>query len=191
MKPQFLLTLVAAGLASCAVDAPYHPVSGPEKIEYRNDRPDIYPEDVRKNLPYYSKVRVAWAGIILSNNATEEDMDGKIRMDTVFESHYFDWTEDEHPDGICLLISPRGEGDFRMRWHVDRKDPEATSADAMKYAKPGKLALVYGTPESVDPDGTIVLRYHYIRILGPKHFTSTQLDYGRLGESFRPYDARQ
>jgi hypothetical protein len=190
MKSTYILALLAAGLTSCAVDAPYHPASRPEKIEFRNDRPDIYPDDVRKNLTYYSKVRVAWAGIIVSNVATEEDMNGKIRMETLFANHYFDWTQDEHPHGVCLLISPRGEGSFRMRWHVDRKDPDANSDDAMKYAAPGKLALVYGTPESVDDDGTIVLRYHYIRILGPSHFTASEVDYGRLGETFHPYDAK-
>jgi hypothetical protein len=182
--------MLAAGLTSCAVDAPYHPVSGPEKIEYRNDRPDIYPEDVRKDLAHFSKVRVAWAGIILSNNATEVDMDG-IQMDTVFKSHYFDWTQDDHPSGVCLLISPRGEGDFRMRWQLNRKDQDATYVDALKYAAPGKLALVYGTPVSIDPDGTIVLRYHYIRVLDTAQFTANELNYGRLGETFRPYDAKQ
>jgi len=191
MNPKLILPLLAAGLVSCAKDAPYHPVTKPEKIEYRNDRGDIYPEDVRKNLAYFSKVRVAWAGIIQSNNATEEDLDGKIRMETLFTHHYFDWTQDEHAHGVRLLISPRGEGVFRMRWHVSRKDPDASEADAMKYAAPGKLALVYGTPESIDDDGTIVLGYHYIRILGPGHFSATELDYGRLGESFHPYDAKQ
>jgi hypothetical protein len=69
-----------------------------------------------------------------------------------------------------LLISPRGEGQFRMRWH-EPQGPDATENDAIKYATPGKLAIVYGTPESVDEDGTIVLRYHYIRILDPAHFS--------------------
>jgi hypothetical protein len=191
MKSTFLLSLLAAGLTSCAVDAPYHPVTKPEKTEYRTDRPDIYPEDVRKDLAYYSKVRVAWAGIILTNSATEEDDNGKIRMDTVFVHHYFDWTQDNHLCGPNLLISPRGEGNFRMRWHVSRNDDDADEAEALRYAAPGKLALVYGSPESIDPDGTIVLRYHYIRILDPEHFTANELNYGRLGESFRPYDAKQ
>jgi hypothetical protein len=190
MKPQFLLAILAAGLTSCAVDAPYHPASWPEKIEYRNDRPDIYPEDVRKDLDHYSKVNVAWAGIILTNNSADEEMTGKIHMDTLFESHYFDWTEDDS-DGARLLISPRGEGKFRMHWDVKRKEQDANADDAMKYAAPGKLALVYGTPESIDPDGTIVLRYRYVRILNKKHFTANELNYGRLGESFHPSDAKQ
>jgi hypothetical protein len=192
MKPTLILTLLAAGLASCSTtDSPYKPVTRHERIEYRNDRGDIYPEDVRKDLAYYSKVRVAWAGIILSNNSVGDDVDGRIRMDTVFQQHYFDWEQDEHPDGVRLLVSPRGEGNFRMRWHAVRKDPDATEDDAMKYARPGKLALVYGTPESIDADGTIVLRYHYIRILGTGHFSATELTYGRVGESFHPYDEKQ
>jgi len=190
MKSTYLLALLAAGLTSCAVDAPYHPASGPEKIEVRNDRPDIYPEDVRRNFEHFSKVRVAWAGIILTNNATGVDMDG-YRMDTLFQSHYFDWTQDDHAGCAHLMISPRGEGDFRMRWQVNRTRQDADDKDAMKYAAPGKLALVYGTTESIDPDGTIVLRYHYIRILDAAQFTANELDYGRLGETFRPYDAKQ
>ena len=60
----------------------------------------------------------------------------------------------------------------------------------MNYAAPGKLAIVYGTPESVDEDGTIVLRYHYTRILDVERFTTNELDYGRVGEPFRPVGAR-
>jgi hypothetical protein len=190
MKLTFLITLLAAGLTSCAVDAPYHPASRPEKIEFSNDRLDVYPEDVRKDPTHYANLRVAWAGIILSNKATEDDLGGKISMNTVFQHRYFDWEQDERDVGMRLLISPRGEGDFRMRWHVSRKDPDAGAIDALKYATPGKLALVYGSPESVDDDGTIVMRYHYIRILSPAHFTANELDYGRVGEPFRPVDAR-
>jgi hypothetical protein len=191
MKPKFLLALLAAGLTSCAVDAPYHPANRAEKIEYRNDRPDVYPADVRKDLPYFSKVGVAWAGIIVTNNATDEDYTGKILMETLFQNRYYDWTQDDKACGAYLMVSPRGEGKFRMRWELNRIVQDANAIDALKYAAPGKLALVYGTPESVDPDGTIVLRYHYIRIFDTDHFAANVLDYGRIGESFRPYDAGQ
>jgi ribosome biogenesis protein Tsr3 len=73
-----------------------------------------------------------------------------------------------------------------MHWSVDRKDQDATSQDAMKFAAPGKLAIVYGSPESVDEDGTIVLRYRYARIISPKHFTANEVNYGRPGESYHP-----
>jgi len=192
MKISSILFLLTTGLlVSCSSDAPYHPATGPERIEFRNDRLDVYPGDVRKDPARYSKLSVAWAGIIVSNEATEEVIGGKIRMDTVFENHYFDWEQDEHGHGVRLLISPRGEGLFRMRWRMTRDDPEASYEDAMKYAAPGKLAIVYGTPISVDADGTVVMRYHYIRTLGPAHFSANELDYGRIGgEPFRPIDAK-
>jgi hypothetical protein len=194
MKPTVILTLLAAGLASCTTtDSAYKPITKHENIEFRNDRLDVYPEDVRANFDHYSKLKLVWAGIILSNTATGDDMSanpvGNFRMDSVFEHHYFDWEQDETPDGIRLLVSPRGEGKFRMHWHAKRHDPDADENDAMKYATPGKLAIVYGTPESVDPDGTIVLAYHYIRIIGPAHFSANELDYGRLGQPFHPVDA--
>jgi len=187
MKTTFILITLAAGLlVSCSSNAPYRPAARPEKIEFRNDRLDVYPEDVRKDPARYAKLRVAWAGIIVSNDATEEDSNGRIRMDTV----YFDWEQDESLGGARLLISPRGEGLFRMRWRMIRKDPGASDVDALKYAAPGKLAIVYATPESVADDGAIVLRYHYIRILDPAHFSANELDYGRIGEPFHPIDAR-
>jgi hypothetical protein len=191
MKLNFFMSALAAGLlAACASNAPYRPASRPEKIEFRNDRLDIYPEDVRKNPARFGHARLAWAGIILSNSAAEVDLGGKIRMDTVFEHHYFDWEQDNRAGGVRLLISPRGEGLFRARWNLSRKDPDVSATDAMDYAAPGNLAIVYGTPESVDDDGTIVLRYRYIRILDPSHFTAHVLSYGRIGEPFRPVDAR-
>jgi hypothetical protein len=191
MKIKFVLIMLAAGsLVSCSYNAPYRPVTGPEKIEFRNDRLDVYPEDVRKDPARYASLSMAWAALIVTNNATEEANGGKIRMDTVFEHRYFDWEQDEHGACVRLLISPRGEGLFRMRWSMNRQDMTASALDAMNYAAAGKLALVYATPVSVDDDGTIVMRYHYIRVLGPEHFTANELDYGRIGEPFRPIDAR-
>jgi len=191
MKTTFVLTTLAAGLlASCSSNAPYHPASRPEKIEFRKDRLDVYPEDVRKNPARYASLRVAWAGIIVSNDAAEDDFGGKIRMNTLFEHHYFDWEQDDRAGGARLIISPRGEGLFRMRWSMFRNDPDSSYLDALQFAAPGKLAIVYATPESVADDGTIVLGYHYIRILDPGHFTANELDYGRIGEPFHPLDAR-
>jgi hypothetical protein len=194
MKPTLILTLLAAGLASCTTsNRVYEPVSHYEDLEFTGDRIDVYPDDVRNNLSHYDNLRIAWAGIIVSNQVTGDDMSsdpqGKFRMDTVFQHHYFDWEQDEHPDGIKLLISPRGEGNFRMRWKMHRNDPDAPEEKAMKYAAPGKLAIVYGTPEGIDPDGTIVLHYHYIRIVSPAHFSANELDYGRLGQPFKPVDS--
>src|SRR5580658_9167719 len=125
MKPTYMLILLAAGLASCATDTAYRPVNRPEKIEFRSDRLDVYPEDVRKDPAHFAKMRVAWAGIIVSNNTTDEEMGGHIRMDTLFEHHYYDWAQDDLADGAHLLISPRGEGLFRMRWKLHRTDEDA------------------------------------------------------------------
>jgi hypothetical protein len=190
MKPKcFWMILAAALLVSCASTTPYRPATRPEEIEYHHSHLDVYPNEVRKAAAPYAKVRVAWAGIIVSNDATDEDFNGKIRMDTVFEHHYFDWEQNRQEGGVRLLISPRGEGRFRLRWRMSRKEDDASSTDAMKYAAPGKLAIVYGTPESVDEDGTIVLRYHYIRILAPAQFRANELDYGRRGERYRAIKA--
>jgi hypothetical protein len=186
MKTNLLLMILAAGLlVSCVSTARYHPATRPEEIEYYQTHLDVYPGNVRKAPSEYTNVHVAWAGIIVSNDATDENSNGKIRMDTVFEHHYFDWQE----GGSRLLISPSGEGRFRVRWKMSRKVQDASAEDAMKYAAPGKLAIVYGTPESVDEDGTIVLRYHYLRIFSPAHFREKELGLGKGGEPYHPLKA--
>jgi hypothetical protein len=187
MKLNIILTISAASLlVSCAFDAPYRPASAPEKAEARKGSLGIYPEDVRKDPASYANVTVAWSGIIKTNSAAAENLYGKIRLDTVFEHHYFDWEQNELAGYARLQVSRRGEGLFRMRWEVRRDNAEAAEEDALNYASPGQLAIVYGTPESVDDNGTIVLRYHYIRILGEEHFRDDQLDYGRKGEPIPP-----
>ena len=86
--------------------------------------------------------------------------------------------------GVTLFVSPRGEGLFRAKWRMDKVGRDATAASAEKYAGPGKLALVYGVPEKVNADGTVVLKYRYLRILGADQFSTNQFDYGRFGASF-------
>jgi hypothetical protein len=171
--------LAVALLPACSTYSPYRPDAWQEKVEFNNDRSSIFPEDVRKDPIAYTRNRVAWAGIILRNEATVEKYGGNIRMDTVFEHHYFDWKQTRQARGTTFAISPRGEGRFRMTWYMNRKAPDTTEADAIKFAAPGDLAIVYGTPEAVDDDGTIMLRYHYVRIIKPGHFMDSKIDYGR------------
>jgi hypothetical protein len=186
MNRAIILALLTAPLfVSCesVTNAPYEPDSKPEKIEYGRDVLDAYPGDVRTNLDAYANIGVAWAGII-QDTAVAPGPDGMIYATTTFDHHYFDWQENRNDHGVLLCVSPRGEGPFRVKWELTRNDPEATSDDALKYAAPGKLAIVYGVPERLD-DGTVVLRYRYLRVLDPSHFTTNVYDYSRFGEPFR------
>lgn len=175
------LTLFAASfLVSCAsTNIPYEPATKPERIEFKNVRLDVYPDDVRRNLDRYTNTPVAWVGVIRATDATEEDFGGKIRADTVFEHHYFDWEEDKNLCGVKLRVSPRGEGLFSSRWSLRKEDNDANAYDAQKYAGRGKLAIVYGVPEAITADGAIVLKYRYLRILNRDHFDTNDFTYGR------------
>jgi hypothetical protein len=180
----FFALNVLVSCVSHVANVPYQPATKPEKIEFAHDRLDIYPDDFRKNPMAHSGVAVAWAGIIRSTEAYEKDVGDKIVADTVFEQHYFDWVQDGEGQDVRLAVSPRGEGLFRTRWTLDKTIQEAGAKSAERYAAPGKLAIVYGVPESVDTNGTVVLKYRYLRILGVDHFSTNQFDYGRLGEPF-------
>ena len=183
-----VLAVFAAGLfVSCESDAPYEPASKPEQIQFKRVRLDVYPEDVRKDLAHYTNTPVAWVGVIRGTKAEEDDFGGKISADSSFDHHYFDWEHDTDAAGVNLLVSPRGEGTFSCHWQLQKKDNEASAYDAEKFAHAGNLAIVYGVPESVKDDGTVVLRYCYLRVLGPGHFNTNELNYGRLGlEPYRP-----
>jgi hypothetical protein len=181
----FFALTVLVSCVSRAGNESYQPATKPEKIEFARDRLDVYPNDVRKDPAFHAGAAVAWAGIIRSTDAREEGEGGKIVADTVFEHHYFDWVQNNDGRGVKLFVSPRGEGLFCAKWHMDKIGKDATAESAEKYAGQGKLALVYGVPEKVDADGTVVLRYRYLRILGADCFSTNKFDYGRFGEPFR------
>lgn len=186
--------LAVTGLVSCTHVPPsltYQPVTKPEEIEFCKDTPTVYPDQVRQHLSLYTNTPVIWVGIIRSTDAQEEDTSSKIRLDTVFEHHYFDWRQQGDEKDLTLRVSGRGEGRFRARWYVHRTtkymdSDEVEAGDAEKFAGPGKLAVFYGVPQSVDPDGTIVLKYHYVRLLPQKDYTTNGIDYGRVISTFRP-----
>jgi hypothetical protein len=184
MIRNFILTIVTlSACVSCVTDGPYQPASCPEKREFAHDRLDVYPDDIRKN-PALLGTPVVWAGIIRSTDARELDYKSEVGATTVFEHHYFDWVQDSKSGRLQLSVSPRGEGLFRSKWVMKKTENDATAEMAEKFAKPGKLAIFYGTPESIDPDGMIILKYRYIRIVGMKDFNTNEFDYGRLGEPF-------
>lgn len=179
----FVLSLFALNLlVSCAShvsSVPYQPATKPENIEFTHDRLDVYPDDVRRDLAAHTNDPVAWVGIIRSTDAYEEDQGDLILANTVFEHHFFNWIQNGHGHGAKLYVSPRGEGLFRTQWRLKKLGEEGSARNAEKYAGKGKLAIFYGVPESVDTNGTVVLRYRYLRILDADHFSTNRFDYGR------------
>jgi hypothetical protein len=181
MMRHLALAVIAAGcFVSCESNAPYLAASHHEEAEFKLARLEVNPDDVRNNIDQYTNTTVAWAGVIRSTVAEENDYGGKITAKTTFEHHYFDWEQNTDP-GLNLLVSPRGEGSFTCKWQLRKKTTEASAYDAEKFARNGKLAIVYGVPESVTPEGTIVLKYAYLRVVDRAHFNTNTLNYGRLG----------
>jgi hypothetical protein len=188
MNRLIVLLLAAVPLLfACASNAIYRAGSGPERAEMKKDILDLYPADIRENLDLHTNAGVGWAGIITRTEA-RLGPDGFIHAVTTFEHHYFDWQQDHRPGHLHLNLSPRGEGLFRTEWVLRRNDPAAGVEEAETYARPGQLALVYGVPEKVD-NGTVVLRYRFLRVVDGADFSTNKFDYGRLGEPFRFIDS--
>ncbi|MGD0410190.1 MAG: hypothetical protein ABSC18_00675 [Verrucomicrobiota bacterium] len=178
-----LLLAAAPFLSGCASNVFYRPGSRPESAEMRKDMLDVYPGDIRQNPDLCAGAGVGWAGIITRTEA-QPGPDGLIHAVTTFEHHYFDWQEDRRLGHIRLNLSPRGEGLFRTEWVLRRNDPAAGKEAAESFAGPGKLAIVYGVPEKVE-DGTVVLRYRFLRVVEAEDYSTNKFDYGRFGEPFR------
>jgi len=187
MNRLIVLLLAAAPLLfGCATNVNYRAANKPEGTEIKKDSLNVYPGDVRRNLELYTNDGVGWAGIIVRTEA-KMGADGLIHAVTTFEHHYFDWLEDRGFGGAQLNVSPRGEGLFRTDWVLRGNGPEAGTEAAESFASPGKLALVYGVPEKVE-DGTVVLRYRYLRVVDEDDYNTNRFDYGRFGEPFRSVD---
>jgi len=178
-----LLLAAAAYLFACASNVVYRAGSRAESAEMKQDLLDVYPGDIRRDLELYTNAGVAWAGIITRTDA-ETGPDGWIHAVTTFEHHYFDWEEDHRLGDLRLNLSPRGEGLFRVEWVLRRTGPEGGREAAESFASPGKLAIVYGVPERVE-NGTVVLRYRFLRVVEAADYSTNKFDYGRLGEPFR------
>jgi hypothetical protein len=182
-----LLLGLAPLLFGCASHhVTYRAATLPESTEMKSDLLDVYPGDIRRNLELYTNAGVGWAGIIVRTEA-HTGTDGMIHAVTTFEHHYFDWQEDRRFGRVQLNLSPRGEGIFRMDWVLRGKDAEGGVEATENFASPGKLAIVYGVPEKVE-DGTVVLRYRFLRMVDEGGFNTNRLDYGRFGEPFRYID---
>jgi len=177
-----LFTLGAAALvAGCSSYPAYRPQTAPEKIEFRHDSLEVYPEDVRKDPAKFAGIRVAWAGIIQQSDVAECNGD-MFCIHTVFQHHYFDFQENGGMSGPRYSVSRRGEGLFKTEWVVRKINSNATPDQVQKYAAPGKLAIVYGVPTGVDENGEIQLRYRYLRLVDQDDYTLYNFDYGRLGQ---------
>jgi hypothetical protein len=179
---RFIALLAVPLLSACSSNLIYHPASRPERTEMDRDQLDVYPGDVRRDLDLYASNGVGWAGVIVRTEASQGS-DGYIHAVTTFEHHYFDWEEDHRFGSKQFNLSPRGEGLFRTEWVLKRTDANAGADAAESYASPGKLALVYGVPESVS-NGVVGLKYRFLRVIEEDQFNTNRFDYGRFGQPF-------
>ena len=188
---RILLLLPLILLASCSHSRKAYAPLAYEKTEQSLVAYDVWPDDVRAHFSDYTNTIVAWVGVIKDTaafNKQDTTAFNKLAPElmtatTTLDHHYFDWKEEHHSSASKYSISPRGEGAFQVDWELRRVTPTATTADADKYAGPGKLAVVYGVPERVTDNGTIILKYRYLRVIETEDFDVSTLSYGRQARS--------
>ncbi len=171
-----VLTLAVLGLAGagCGLVRPYRCTSDLEQGAFNRAARNIYPDDVRTTPDgYIDRVVVAWVGLITESHYSEREEDFEVAM--VIEHHHFDWLEDFKLGENIYILSPRGEGRFRVVWHM-RKD---FGLDEVKrWCARGNMAVVYGTPASVDW-GLIEIEAYCVRLVMRRRYQLSDYPYGR------------
>jgi hypothetical protein len=180
-----LLLALLPCLFGCSTTVVYRPADKADAAEFNRDLLDIYPGDIRQDPNLYTNVGVGWAGIIKSSKAVVAP-DGTIHATATFDHRFYDWQQEKglSVSGQGVNVSPRGEGLFQTEAVYRPNEPGAGIANVEKKLSVGNLAIVYGVPETV-ADGTIVLKYRYIRVLEPGDFSISEYDYGRFGTPVR------
>jgi hypothetical protein len=161
-------------LPGCPGSRVYRPVSSWEKQAFDKANKNIFPDDVKTNLSAYQNTEVAWLGIILENKFIEHS--DQIEIQFVLEHHYYDWIEDSGMQREKIYLSPRGEGLFRTSWFIKK---EAIIEEMKKFAAPGNLIIVYGSPTQLYDDKSILVKCTYMRGIDKQWFRTDMLDYGR------------
>jgi hypothetical protein len=140
---------------------------------------------VRAHLNDYTNTVVAWAGVIKKTEAFEDGLNFQIRAVSLFEHRFYDWKTDRTKAKAKYEVSTRGQGLFRVEWYMNRLIIDADGYEAEAFAGPEKVAVIYGTPEKVEADGTIVLKYRYLRIFNENQVDAHSADFGALTEPYR------
>ena len=160
-----ILILPSIAVAGCLSivpgSRPYTPADTAEKQLLSQARRDVFPDDVRANPDLYRATVVLWSSIVRKVDTSE----GNVTV--VFEHHYWDFIEDYSARKAIAFLSPRGEGNFKAAFPLGVK------------VTVGDMALVYGTPDKVESDGTVVLAERSIRTLRQELYATDVWDYGR------------
>lgn len=182
MKKVILLILVTSfilinGCIPLTGTRSYSPVSDWEARELQNASRNIYPNHVKKEISEYSDSVIVWPGIILDSETITHD--DKVELKFLVEHHYYNWLEDHGFQREKIFLSPRGEGNFKTSWYL-KKGIDLSTLKEMTSV--GNMVIVYGYPEGIESDSTIVIKSRYIRGIRKKWFRTDILDYGRSGE---------
>ena len=93
----------------------------------------------------------------------------------LIKHHHFDWLEDFKLSENLFILSPRGEGRFRVVWPM-RKDYGLE--EVRRWTARGNMAVVYGTPVSVD-SGIIEIEPYCVRLVLRRRYRICDFPYGR------------
>jgi hypothetical protein len=153
---------------------PYRCTSDLEQDAFNRATRNIYPEDVRVTPGgYLDRFMVAWPGIVVES--THNVRGDEVEVELLIQHHHFDWLEDFKLGDNVFVLSPRGEGEFRTVWYM-RMD---WGLDEVKrWTKPGNMAVVYGTPKSIE-NGVIDVEAYCVRLIPRRLVRFCETPYGR------------
>lgn len=167
------LAAIALGIfcSACPSSRIYRPDSSQLREMDAGAERHVFPEDVRRDLAAHSNQLVLWTGIVRSK--TPVSISGRDAVEIRIDHHYWDFVEDFGVQRARAFLSPRGEGAFIIRVWADqlRSDPG--------NFQEGWMALIWGTPAGVAPDGAVRVNLRGSTCAPPGWFSTEMWDYGR------------
>lgn len=161
--------LVYATVKSPPGSNPWEPRTPEGRELYGLARRDVWPSDVRVAPEKYREVVVAWSGLVKEHQVSAD----RQQLRTVIEHHYWDFIEDRGAQRENYFLSPRGEGLFTF------EEPNTPRVQSPAYLPVGAMAVIFGKPTDVSPDGQVVLELQWTITFPPHSFATDFWDYGR------------
>jgi hypothetical protein len=169
LRSVFVLAIVTCAAGCFPYSKRYQPAGDQEKQLFATARRDVYPDDVRGNVPAFDGQTLLWTGIVKAVRLTEDGL--RFRM--MIEHHYWDWIEDHSIQREIAFLSPRGEGMFACDYHpkADVKPEDVAHVEDM--------AIVYGIPKNITDDGVILMACPFFKTLRRELYATNIFSYGR------------
>ncbi len=144
----------------------YTPASDTERGYFKDATLDKKPSEVALQIDRNRDKVYAWAGIVL-DKTVKQGKRSEFEINLLVEHRDFNWQENlTGKESEVFILEPTSSGKIRVSGRFTR--PKGSKSMPGKDMNKGSLVLVYGKPDKVEADGTLVLKTLFMRSIDRK-----------------------